>query len=84
MYCPCISMQFHAHSIMYLKEIIHLANPNLFRWRFMFMKIFLSVQKDSIPLHIFYTNTSNHVIKDESRGVRIAKTSFRVWLRIIK
>ena len=71
-------------SIMYLKEIIHLANPNLFRWRFMFTKIFLSVQKDSIPLHIFFTNTSNHVTKEERRGVRIAKTSLRLFARMKK
>jgi len=84
MYCPCISMQFHAHSIMYLKEIIHLANPNLFRWRFMFMKIFLSVQKDSIPLHIISTNILNHVTKGESRGVQTVRTSLRLWSRMKK
>jgi hypothetical protein len=69
---------------MYLKEIIHLADPNLYKWRFMFLKAYLSVQKESIPLRIFYTNTLNHVTKEESRGVRIAKTSLRLWLRGIK
>ena len=45
----------------------------------------LSVRsKRVIPLHIFYTNTSNHVLKEERRGVRLAKTSLRLFARMTK
>jgi hypothetical protein len=65
-------------------EGIHLTDPRTAKWRFMFLKVFLSVQKESIPLHIFYTSGLNHVTKDELRGVRIAKTSFRLFARMVK
>jgi len=84
MYCLCIILVFQRHLTMYLNEIIHLANPSLFRWRFLFLKAYLSVQKESIPLHITSTNILNHVTKEESRGVRIVKTSFRLFVRGIK
>ena len=71
-------------SIMYLKEIIHLANPSLYRWRFMFLKAFVLSQKELKPVRIISTNILNHVTKDESRGVRIAKTSLRVFARMVK
>ena len=77
-------MLFQRHLTTYLKETIHLIDPKLFRWRFMFLKVFLSVQKESIPLHIFYTNTSSHVTKEERRGVRLAKTSLRLFARMTK
>jgi len=75
---------FQRHLATYLKEGILLIDPNLYRWRFLFLKGYLSAQKKSKPVRITSTNILNHVIKDESRGVRIVKTSFRVWLRIIK
>ena len=77
-------MLFQEHSITYIKEIIHLTDPRTAKWRFMFLKVFLSVQKESIPLHIFFTNTSNHVTKEEQRGVRLAKTSLRLFARMTK
>ena len=77
-------MLFQRHLTTYLKEIIHLTDPRTAKWRFMFLKVFLSVQKESIPLHIFFTNTSNHVIKEEQRGVRLAKTSLRLFARMTK
>tara|TARA_R110002051_G_scaffold315421_1_gene393752 strand:+ start:1882 stop:2091 length:210 start_codon:yes stop_codon:yes gene_type:complete len=69
---------------MYLKEIIHLTDPRTAKWRFMFFRVALSLKKESIPLRITSTNILNHVTKEESRGVRIAKTSFRLWSRGIK
>ena len=77
-------MLFLEHSITYLKEIIHLTDPRTAKWRFMFLKVFLSVQKESVPLHIFFTNTSNHVTKEELRGVRLAKTGLRLFVRMKK
>jgi hypothetical protein len=69
---------------MYVKEIIHLADPKTAKWRFMFFRVALSLKKESLPLHIFYTNGSNHVTNSESRGVRIAKTSLRLLSRMKK
>ena len=65
-------------------EGIHFLNPETARWRFMFLKAFLLARKKSKSAHITSTNILNHVTKDESRGVRIVKTSFRLWLRGIK
>jgi len=69
---------------MYLKEGILLIDPNLYRWRFMFLKAFVLAQKKSKPARITSTNILNHVTKDESHGVRIAKTSLRVFARMAK
>ena len=43
-----------------------------------------SIKKESAPLNFISTNILNHVTKDELRGVRIAKTSLRVFARMIK
>ena len=75
---------FQRHLVTYLKEGIYLIDPNLYQWRFMFLKAFVSAQKKSKLARITSTNILNHVTKDESRGVRIAKTSFRLLLRGIK
>ena len=69
---------------MYLKEGLHVLNPNLYRWRFLFLKAYVSSQKKSKTVRITSTNILNHVTKDESRGVRIAKTSLRVFARMVK
>ena len=65
-------------------EGILLTDPRMAKWRFMFLKAFLLAQKKSKPARITSTNILNHVLKDESRGVRIAKTSLRVFARMIK
>ena len=75
---------FQRHLVTYLKEGIYLIDPNLYQWRFMFLKAFVSAQKKSKPARITSTNILNHVTKDESRGVRIAKTSLRVFARMVK
>ena len=67
-----------------LKEGTLLMDIRVLRWRILFLKAFISARKQSEPLHIFYTNFSNHVIKEESRGVRIAKTSLRVFVRMAR
>ena len=72
------------HLVMYLKEGIYLIDPNLYQWRFMFLKAYLSAQKKSKPARITSTNILNHVTKDERRGVQIAKTSLRLWSRMVK
>ena len=79
-----ISLVSQGHATMYLKEIIHLLNPNLYRWRFIFLKAFVLSQKESKPSRIMFTNILSHVTKEESRCARIVKTSFRVWLRTVK
>ena len=84
MYCLCIILVFQRHLTTYAKEIIHLVNPNLYRWRFMFLKAFVLSQKELKPVRIISTNILNHVTNDESRGVRIAKTSLRVFARMVK
>ena len=75
---------YRRHLVTYLKEGIYLIDPNLYQWRFMFLKAFVSAQKKSKPARITSTNILNHVTKDESRGVRIAKTSLRVFARMAK
>jgi len=75
---------FQRHLATYLKEGIYLIDPNLYQWRFMFLKAFLSAQKKSKPARITSTNILNHVTRDESHGVRIAKTSLRVFARMVK
>ena len=75
---------FQRHLVTYLKEGILLIDPNLYRWRFMFLKAFLLAQKKSKPSHIISINILNHVSKDESHGVRIAKTSLRLFVRMAK
>ena len=77
-------MVYQRHLAMYLKEGIYLIDPNLYQWRFMFLKAFVSAQKKSKPARITSTNILNHVTKGESRGVRIAKTSLRVFARMVK
>tara|TARA_R110000764_G_scaffold60024_1_gene129145 strand:- start:338 stop:550 length:213 start_codon:yes stop_codon:yes gene_type:complete len=69
---------------MYLKEMIHLTDPRTAKWRFMFFRVALSIKKESTPLHIISTNILNHVSKDESHGVRIAKTSLRLFARMAR
>ena len=78
------SLVSRRHLTMYLKEIIHLANPSLYRWRFMFLKAFVLSQKELKPARIISTNILNHVTKEELRGVRIVKTSLRVFARMVK
>ena len=75
---------FQGHLTMYLHEIIHLTDPRTLKWRFMFFRVALSIKKESTPLHIISTNILNHVLKEESHGVRIAKTSLRVFARMAK
>ena len=84
MYCHCIILVFQRHLTMYLKEGILLIDPNLYRWRFMFLKAFVLAQKKSKPARITSTNILNHVTKDESHGVRIAKTSLRLFVRMAR
>ena len=40
---------FQRHLVTYLKEGIYLIDPNLYQWRFMFLKAYLSAQKKSKP-----------------------------------
>ena len=70
---------FQRHLVTYLKEGILLIDPNLYHWRFIFLKAFLLSQKKSKKARITSTNILNHVTKEERRGVRIAKTSLRLW-----
>ena len=65
-------------------EGIHLTDPRTAKWRFMFFRVALSIKKESAPLNFISTNILNHVTKDESRGVRIARTSLRVFARMEK
>jgi hypothetical protein len=69
---------------MYAKELIHLTDPRTLKWRFMFFRVALSVKKESKPSRIMFTNIFDHVSKDESHGVRIVKTSLRVFARMVK
>lgn len=78
------SLVFQRHLTTYAKEIIHLTDPRTAKWRFMFFRVALSVKKESKPSRIMFTNILSHVTKEESRGVRIAKTSLRVFARMIK
>ena len=48
------------------------------------MKTFLSVKKESTPLRIISTNILDHAIDKESRSARIAKTSLRLFVRMVK
>ena len=77
-------LAFQRHLTMYLKEIIHLTDPRTLKWRFLFFRVALSVKKESVPLRIISLNIFDHVSKDESHGVRIAKTSLRVFARMVK
>ena len=77
-------LAFQKHLTMYLKEIIHLTDPRTVKWRFMFFRVALSIKKESKPSRIMFINIFDHVTKDESRGVRIAKTSLRVFARMVK
>ena len=77
-------LAFQKHLTMYLKEMIHLTDPRTAKWRFMFFRVALSIKKESAPLNFISTNILNHVTKDELRGVRIAKTSLRVFARMVK
>ena len=78
------SLVFQRHLTMYAKEIIHLTDLRTVKWRFMFFRVALSVKKESKPSRIIFTNILSHVTKDESRGVRLAKTSLRVFARMVK
>jgi hypothetical protein len=78
------SLVFQRHLTMYAKEIIHLTDPRTVKWRFMFFRVALSVKKESKPSRIIFTNILSHVTKDESRGVRLVKTSLRVFARMVK
>jgi hypothetical protein len=69
---------------MYLKEIIHLTDPRTAKWRFMFFRVALSIKKESTPLHIISTNILNHVTNEKRPGVRIAKTSLRLFARMAR
>ena len=75
---------YRRHLVTYLKEGILLIDPNLYRWRFLFLKGYLSAQKKSKPARITSTNILNHVINSESRGVLIAKRSLRVFARMAR
>ena len=79
-----ISLAFLANLRTAVVEGIHLTDPRTAKWRFMFLKVFLSVQKKSIPLRIFSISGLNHVTDDERRGVRIAKTSLRLFARMAR
>ena len=72
----------------YAKEIILLTDVRVAKWRFLFfragMKTFLSVKKESTPLRIISTNILNHAIDKESHGVRIVKTSLRLFVKMKK
>ena len=78
------SLVSRRHLTMYLKEIIHLTDPKTLKWRFMFFRVALSIKKESAPLNFISTNILNHVTKEESHGVRIVKTSLRVFARMVK
>ena len=78
------SLVSRRHLTMYLKEIIHLTDPKTLKWRFMFFRVALSIKKESAPLNFISTNILNHVTKEELRGVRIVKTSLRVFARMVK
>ena len=75
---------FQRHLVTYLKEGIYLIDPNLYQWRFMFLKAFVSAQKKSKPVRITSTNILNHVTKEKSHGVRIAKTSLRLFVKMAR
>ena len=75
---------FQRHLATYLKEGILLIDPNLYQWRFMFLKAFVSAQKKSKPARITSTNILNHVTREESHFAQNVKTSLRLWSRITK
>ena len=73
---------------MYAKEIILLTDVRVAKWRFLFfragVKTFLSVKKESTPLRTISTNILDHAINKKSRGVRIAKTSLRLFVKMAR
>ena len=79
-----ISLVYRGHLTMYAKEIIHLVNPNLYSWRFMFVKAYLSAQKESKPVRIISTNILNHVTREESHIAQNVRTSLRLFAKMTK
>ena len=65
-------------------EGIHLTDPRTAKWRFMFLKAYLSVQKESVPARIISTNILNHVTREESHIAQNVRTSLRLWSRITR
>jgi len=65
-------------------EGIHLIDPKTVSWRFMFLKAYLSVQKESVPARIISTNILNHVTKEESHFAQNVKTSLRLFAKMTK
>ena len=84
MYCLCISLVFQRHLATYLKEGILLIDPNLYQWRFMFLKAFVSAQKKSKPARITSTNILNHVTREESHFAQNVRTSLRLFAKMKK
>ena len=75
---------FQRHLATYLKEGILLIDPNLYRWRFLFLKGYLSAQKKSKPARITSTNILNHVTREESHIAQNVRTSLRLFAKMAK
>ena len=65
-------------------EGIHLTDPRTAKWRFMFLKAFISVQKKSVPVSITSTNILNHVTREESHIAQNVRTSLRLFAKMTK
>ena len=65
-------------------EGIHLTDLRTVSWRFMFLRAYLSVQKESVPARITYTNILNHVTREESHFAQNVKTSLRLFAKMAK
>ena len=65
-------------------EGIHLTDPRTAKWRFMFLRAFISVQKKSVPARITSTNILNHVTREESHIAQNVRTSLRLFVKMKK
>ena len=75
---------YQGHLATYLKEGILLIDPNLYQWRFMFLKAFVSAQKKSKPARITFTNILNHFTREESHIAQNVRTSLRLFAKMAK
>lgn len=69
---------FQRHLATYLKEGILIADPNLYAWRFMFLKAYLSGRKKSESLRILSLNILQESTKEKHMSVKIVYTGLRL------
>lgn len=82
MLCPCTLLGFQRYLVTYLKEGVLIADPNLYAWRFMFLKAFLSGRKKSESLRILSLNILQESTKEKHSIVSTVHTSLRVLLKM--